>query len=188
MRGRPHCPPVIPQRGGCPADCPCGPGRVRHAQVRSAAVSEVECPGCGAVYEFLQVQKSAEEFCPGCDYPLFWAARRDPLSGQSALSVEDGLGPTLRRRPGAAGLQLAAGMACPSCREINPPGTVNCLRCGALMEPVPARPAPVVVAPPPPPPAPPPAPPAPPRRSLLPIVIAVLAVVLAVQILILLLR
>ena len=158
-------------------------------RVTSPVVSEVECPGCGAVYEFLRVQKTAEEFCPGCDYPLFWAARRNPMESQ-LTSAEAGLGPTLRRRPGAAGLQLPAGTPCPDCRELNPPGTDRCLRCGAAMEPVAPRPEPVVVVPPPPPPPapPPPPPPAQARHSVVPVVIAVLAAVVAVQLLVLLLR
>ncbi len=65
----------------------------------------VECPGCGATYELSRVQKTAAEFCAGCDYPLFWATRRAPID-EAETNASEGLAPTLRRRPGAAGLPI----------------------------------------------------------------------------------
>jgi hypothetical protein len=70
----------------------------------------VECPGCGATYELGRVQKTAAEFCAGCDYPLFWATRRAPID-EAETDASEGLAPTLRRRPGAAGLPIGSSNA-----------------------------------------------------------------------------
>lgn len=52
------------------------------------SMSVVECPGCGAVDENVRLQKTATEFCAGCDCPLFWAIRRDQgLGGHGPGSV-----------------------------------------------------------------------------------------------------
>ena len=102
------------------------------------------CPECGTVSTVHADRRLATDFCPTCDYPLFWAR---PSSG---ASVDDGSSDdALRRAPGASGSALPATLACPACSELNVPTAVRCVRCNALMDP------------PPPPPPPPPAEPAP---------------------------
>ena len=100
------------------------------------------CPECGTVSVVHADRRLASDFCPSCDYPLFWAR---PSS--VAPVADDGSDDALRRAPGASGSVLATSVACPVCAELNQPRATHCARCGADMDP-----------PPPPLPAPPPAP------------------------------
>ena len=34
---------------------------------------DLTCPECGQVTTLETVRRAADEFCPHCDYPLFWA-------------------------------------------------------------------------------------------------------------------
>jgi hypothetical protein len=102
------------------------------------------CPECGTVSTVHADRRLASDFCPTCDYPLFWA--RPSSSGGLDLDASDD---ALRRAPGASGNALSATVACPACAELNVPTAVTCVRCGSLMNPPP---------PPPPPPLPEPAP------------------------------
>ncbi|WP_426594380.1 hypothetical protein ACPPVS_02420 [Cellulomonas sp. McL0617] len=102
------------------------------------------CPECGTVSTVHADRRLATDFCPTCDYPLFWA-RPSSGAGPDDGSSDD----ALRRAPGASGNALSATLACPACAELNVPTAVRCVRCGALMDPPP---------PPPPPPLPEPAP------------------------------
>lgn len=104
---------------------------------------EVTCPECGAVARVRAGARLASDFCPQCDYPLFWAR---PLA---APAPDEDLDDARWRAPGASGTALAATLACPACAELNTPVATHCVRCGASMTPPPPeRPAP------PPPPAP----------------------------------
>lgn len=112
----------------------------------------VQCPSCSQEAEFESMQRSAEEFCTNCDFPLFWA--RNDLPRVEAVDAADS---TRRRLPGAAGRVTSGHKPCPECREPNLLDVRYCIRCGADFSPPPPRPAPVVepvvvyVEPPPPP-------------------------------------
>lgn len=96
----------------------------------------VSCPGCGRSSWIHTRRRSSEDFCPGCDYPLFWAR------GRVLRAEGDADGASVRRLPGTAGRTTVATRPCPSCSELNPLGAVTCLRCGSLMDPVVEPPAP----------------------------------------------
>jgi hypothetical protein len=115
----------------------------------------VTCPECGTVCYLRAGTRLASDFCPTCDYPVFWARPSGPAP--VAGSGDD----SLRRAPGASGAAAVATLACPVCSELNLPTAATCVRCGASMTPPPAppapplpEPAPVVVVQPAPPPAP----------------------------------
>lgn len=104
-------------------------------------MADVTCPSCGTVTELPAIRRSADEFCPHCDYPLFWSRT------EVATTVPGGNAATaLRRLPGAGGRQRIGSKVCPECGELNPLGTIACLRCGADLDPKP--PEPVVELPP----------------------------------------
>jgi hypothetical protein len=111
----------------------------------------IPCPDCGAIGSVDPTRRDATDFCPHCDFPLFWAKDRIPI-GEPADAGDD----SLRRLPGALGRVVIASVPCPHCNELNLPSAAYCARCGLSMQPVPAPP------PPPPPPAPRPAPAPPP--------------------------
>ena len=102
----------------------------------------IPCPECGTPSAIHTDQRLATDFCPTCDYPLFWARPSVAPAG-----VEGRTDDALRRAPGASGTATPATLACPVCNELNLPNAAVCVRCGADMNP-----------PPPPPPPPPPAP------------------------------
>ena len=87
----------------------------------------------------------ASDFCPQCDYPLFWARP------SSAPLTDEETDDARWRAPGASGSALSATLACPVCAELNTPVAVTCVRCGSSMTPPPPvaspapPPAPVVV-------------------------------------------
>ena len=105
-------------------------------------MADVTCPRCGTATEMLAVRRAAEEFCPRCDYPLFWTPSAAPMmvAGGNAQT-------TLRRMPGTEGRRSVGSKPCPECSELNPTGATHCWRCEADLDP-----------PPPPPPPPPPEP------------------------------
>lgn len=97
------------------------------------------CPGCGSVLPEALDDRPLS-FCPGCDYPLLFAARRLESDGNRAPNdIDDGT----RRLPGADGRVVPNGEPCPACAEVNVFGATYCHRCGAAMHPLPT----VVVAP-----------------------------------------
>lgn len=115
----------------------------------------LSCPECGAIGSVDPTRRDAADFCPHCDFPLFWAKDRIPI-GAPADAGDD----SLRRLPGALGRVVIASVPCPHCNELNLPTAAYCVRCGSSMQPVPMPPppppAPVRLpapAPPPPPPA-----------------------------------
>ncbi|WP_137295303.1 hypothetical protein [Nocardioides dongxiaopingii] len=117
-----------------------------HAQSAQAVGRSVTCPECGAVAEITVNRRESHDFCPRCDFPLFWTP------AQLVLSDADSATQALRRLPGTGGRVTVGSVACPHCEEANPITGSLCLRCGGDLHPVapPPAPAPVVVAPPPP--------------------------------------
>jgi hypothetical protein len=115
-------------------------------------MADITCPDCGLVTTVPAIRRSADEFCTHCDYPLFWAPTAAPLA--TATGSSDA---TLRRLPGVGGRRLIGTDVCPHCGELNPMGTVDCIRCGLPLQPV-AEPEPEPEPPPPPAPPPPPEP------------------------------
>lgn len=92
-----------------------------------AAQEWITCPECGTGAMIDPAQRRAEDFCPHCDFPLFWA-RAAVLAMAS-----DETGASLRRLPGTVGRAATASVACPHCGEPNSPVAVTCVRCGLLM-------------------------------------------------------
>ncbi|MCV2395220.1 hypothetical protein OEB99_12955 [Actinotalea sp. M2MS4P-6] len=92
----------------------------------------IVCPECGTPTVVDLSRRDSDDFCPRCDYPLFWARPRD----RSEAPPEDTDG-YLRRAPGASGNTLTATMPCPECGELNDPTADVCVRCGADMNPAP---------------------------------------------------
>jgi ribosomal protein L40E len=90
----------------------------------------VTCPQCAYTAEFDGFVKSADEFCPTCDFPLFWAGAVRPDDG-------DADDDSYRRLPGADGKKTIGTRSCPACSELNPTSATVCLRCGASLEPKP---------------------------------------------------
>ncbi|MCR6493032.1 hypothetical protein [Cellulomonas sp. P24] len=147
--------PAVPPQPGVIRDSvlPHGPGSPRVPGAPAITVPDapaemtIVCPECGAPSTVALARRDADDFCPICDYPLFWARPQDRKGGG-----EDGADDARWRSPGASGASLIATVPCPVCRELNVPSAVVCVRCGADMnpppppepEPVPApEPAPV---------------------------------------------
>lgn len=108
----------------------------------------VTCPECGQTSEVTLTRRDSVDFCPRCDFPLFWTPAEIQLGDDRQASAE-----SLRRLPGMGGKVSVASTPCPHCREANTLNAVTCVRCGGTMV-VEARPPVVVAAPAPPPPAP----------------------------------
>ncbi len=100
----------------------------------------VTCPECGTTSDVTLTRREAADFCPRCDFPLFWTPATIQLGDQETA------GETLRRLPGTAGRTTVAAVPCPHCSEANPIAALTCVRCGLPMA---APPPPVHVAPPP---------------------------------------
>lgn len=108
----------------------------------------VTCPECGTVATVAARRRAATDFCPSCDYPLFWARTRPELEPDAA-------GTDARyRAPGTAGAASESALTCPECGEQNPASGRLCLRCGADLRPAPPPapqapppPAPTIIAP-----------------------------------------
>lgn len=108
----------------------------------------LHCPRCDEQVTITGQRPRAEEFCPRCDYPVFFA--RQGLAAARSTSAGR------LRLPGTGGAADTYGRACPTCAEPNDLEAVVCRRCGGpmvLAPPPPPAPEPEpVVAPPPPPP------------------------------------
>ncbi len=139
--GTPSGPPTVPLAGlPLPADLGVPVVPTDPAPIDSIVIA---CPECGTVSTVHADRRLATDFCPTCDYPLFWAR-------PSASAVDDARSSdALRRAPGASGNATTETLGCPSCGELNKVTAVTCVRCGSPMDPPP---------PPPPPPLPEPAP------------------------------
>lgn len=111
----------------------------------SDARESVTCPECGHVAEVTLNKRDSVDFCPQCDFPLFWTPAQIVL-GDGARADE-----SLRRLPGTGGRVTVASVPCPHCSESNSLSAITCVRCGLPMALAPEPP-------PPPPPAPAPAP------------------------------
>ncbi len=109
--------PVFPPTGGVP-DAP--------------AEVAIVCPECGAPSTVSLARRDAGDFCPICDYPMFWARPQDRKG-----AAQDGVDDARWRSPGASGASLIATVPCPACQELNVPSAVVCVRCGADMNPPP---------------------------------------------------
>jgi hypothetical protein len=146
-------------------------------------VTEIPCPSCGTVAHLDQVRRDASEFCPTCDYPLFWARTTGFGTDEGGLDGENGL----RRLPGTAGRVAVASLFCPTCTEPNVVTAVLCIRCGSDLHPAPPEPV-TVILPPPPEPEPEPEPLPEPRRwwpwvvlALIVLALVIIAVALSQQ-------
>jgi hypothetical protein len=114
-------------------------------------MADIVCPECGQITSLTAIRRAADEFCPHCDFPLFWAPAAQPLIAGSAANDA-----TLRRLPGAGGRQMIGTLVCPTCGELNPMSEVWCIRCTSPLHPLPEpEPEPEPEPPPPPPPPPP---------------------------------
>lgn len=142
-----------------PATAPLRPPTAPTAVVRVSAMPPaaapapaevtIVCPECGTASAVSLARRDADDFCPTCDYPLFWARPQD-----RTVAAQDGPDDARRRSPGASGALLLATVPCPVCAELNLPSAVVCIRCGADMVPPPPpvpvplpAPQPVVVVP-----------------------------------------
>lgn len=117
---------------------------------------DIVCPECGHEASFVAIRRSSDEFCPQCDYPLFWAPAAVPMATPGSSNLA-----TLRRLPGAGGRQRVGSKVCPECGELNPVTETHCIRCGSDLDPKPLpepTPEPIRTVMLPPPPAPPPEP------------------------------
>ncbi|QOR70356.1 hypothetical protein IM660_17435 [Ruania alkalisoli] len=110
---------------------------------------EITCPECGTI-TVVGGGRAASDFCPSCDYPLFWA--QPSRAARPAEAETDG---ALNRAPGASGTTVASVIACPECAERNLASASTCVRCGSELHPAPPpepepppAPAPVIVNPP----------------------------------------
>lgn len=100
-------------------------------------MSVIECPGCGRSQELGDTRRTADQFCPQCDYPLFFVPGPAETNGDLDVDEPAGLDPSLRRRPGLDGLAGDQGLACPACGEPNHDAAQFCSRCGASLHPEP---------------------------------------------------
>ena len=128
----------------------------------------ITCPECGTITTFDQIQRDSTEFCQRCDYPLFWARPDGP-----ALVSTSNIDVSRWRLPGTGGRLVVGSRPCPECGEQNPLNGVYCIRCSALLDPLP-----VPEPPPPPAPLPPPPPPPEPARNWWPWIVLGVGVVI----------
>ena len=101
--------------------------------------TSVTCPECGTHSEIMNGRRDASDFCPSCDFPLFWSRTAIAVRG-----ADDDSGDALRRLPGTSGKGVSYSVPCPTCGELNLPTAWVCLRCaGSMAPPPPLVPAPV---------------------------------------------
>ena len=79
---------------------------------------EVTCPECMTVTTLERIQRHAGEFCPKCDFPLFWAREGILALAATGASSDE----AMRRRPGVGGRRAIGTKVCPTCGEHNPVG------------------------------------------------------------------
>ncbi|SDC59860.1 hypothetical protein SAMN05216410_1990 [Sanguibacter gelidistatuariae] len=116
--------------------------------------TSVTCPECGTPSDIMNGRRDASDFCPSCDFPLFWSSTAIAVRG-----ADDDSGDALRRLPGTSGKGVSYSVPCPTCGELNLPTAWVCLRCAGSMtpppppvlapvpQPVPAPPPPTPVVP-----------------------------------------
>lgn len=103
---------------------------------------DIVCPECSQVTSLVAIRRAAEEFCPQCDFPLFWAPNAVPMATPGSSNAT-----TMRRLPGAAGRRQIGTRVCPSCGELNPLAETHCVRCTVELDPKPVPPPEPVVVP-----------------------------------------
>lgn len=107
----------------------------------SSSAIEVTCPECGTRASITVGARTSSDFCPTCDYPLFWAkGRAQQTEGEESTDA-------LYRAPGTSGAATPSAIGCPACGEQNPPTGQTCLRCHAELRPAPPPPPPPPPAP-----------------------------------------
>jgi uncharacterized paraquat-inducible protein A len=89
----------------------------------------ITCPQCSLVTDLPVIQRSADEFCVKCDFPLFWASAATTV-GPAVESTDA----NLRRLPGSGGRRTVGAKTCPTCGERNPLTGTHCIRCGNPLE------------------------------------------------------
>lgn len=95
--------------------------------------ASVTCPGCEQqVSVAVPAQRTADEFHPYCDFPLFWASevefRPAPVAApEPAMPV-----PAEDHEP-KPNARAPAHIACPQCRTTSPAGASYCSSCGARL-------------------------------------------------------
>ncbi len=127
-------------------EVPGAPVPERRSVIGESPATTLTCPECGTQTTVTLSRRDAQDFCPSCDYPMFWA-RPEQAAGRPDAGGDD----ARRRLPGASGATQLATVPCPSCGELNLPGAWLCIRCESSMvvapppepEPVP-MPVPVV--------------------------------------------
>ena len=90
----------------------------------------ITCPDCGMVTDIPLVNRTAEEFCVKCDFPLFWAGVS--VGGPTHEHDTDA---NLRRLPGSGGKRALGTRSCPHCGELNELTAVICIRCNMDLDP-----------------------------------------------------
>jgi hypothetical protein len=104
----------------------------------------ITCPDCGAAAMVELTRRDALDFCPRCDFPLFWA--RDQVVFSEPIDSNDD---ALRRLPGTLGRVAIASSPCPHCNEPNLPTATLCVRCGLSLQagapPAPPQPRPMAL-------------------------------------------
>jgi len=119
-----------------PSNAAAPPARVTSSQHHPVAIT---CPECSASAMVELTRRDALDFCPRCDFPLFWA--RDQVVFSDPVDSNDD---ALRRLPGTLGRVVIASTPCPHCNEPNLPTATLCVRCGLTLQasapPAPPRP------------------------------------------------
>lgn len=120
--------PAIPAASITPDPAPsAGPSRIASGNQHHPIA--ITCPDCGASAMVELTRRDALDFCPRCDFPLFWA-RDQVVIGEPIDSNDD----ALRRLPGTLGRVVIASSPCPHCNEPNLPTATLCVRCGLSLQ------------------------------------------------------
>ncbi len=128
--------PAIPAASITPEPSPAGTSRNAGAAGTGVAGTgaqhhpvAITCPDCGASAMVELTRRDALDFCPRCDFPLFWA--RDQVIFSEPIDSNDD---ALRRLPGTLGRVVIASSPCPHCNEPNLPTATLCVRCGLSLQ------------------------------------------------------
>ena len=74
----------------------------------SRGTLQVTCPECGAVAHVQAGARLASDFCPQCDYPLFWARPSAAPASRSRRSCSRTAMPIIAVRPACSGSPASA--------------------------------------------------------------------------------
>lgn len=102
-------------------------------------MSALLCPRCGTEHDAAVEGRSADDFCPSCDYPLFFAAIPAPAPAPAAEAEAPPPPPTAPTTATATTEPVpvvvpAALRPCPACTEPNDVATVFCVTCGHAVD------------------------------------------------------